>query len=354
METFAVNNVDTVIVVGLTVFSSFFGIFYYLLLVEVYKLNFRIKWPLFAIPPFIVLLTAAIDNRYVPFSTLMHMPLIALLMLCIPIYKTLVKKEGTHLELFLYIFGIPIAMIIGPWSIALIIVCFIFKDIIKPDKTTTFHELQRILPTSKIRSLAMGLVEVQGRTKMLEPVTSRIKKDPCIGYLYRVDRIRKDKNGKKSYTNIKTETVCNSFNLTDDTGTILVSAEDISLIDFPESPHSYESNGKRYQLFLLLENMSVLLIGKAVNQKRKIMVQKDDGKKLLGISPYDRVQRWNLYRPLRQSALRHAIVLALVLLPIATCDFRFADNKIFVTFPSLYEFLPLSEELQDFFKNYLQ
>ncbi|WP_282057267.1 hypothetical protein, partial [Maribacter luteus] len=332
----------TPIIIFLAFFSAAFGIFYYLVLKGLFKLPLKPAWPLFVIPPVVVILTAVYDAGYTPFVCLVNFPMLLLLMIIGGIYKSIREKESL-LQILIFVLGIPVIILTWPWGIFLLFVRAIFLDIVKPSDKNEFYELQRVLPTSKIRSMAMGLVEITGRASMIEPVISRIKKEPCIGYLYKIDAISKDKDGKKSYTNISTETVCNDFLLNDDTGSVTVSGTDISFIDLPESPHSYESNNKRYQLFLLVENMSVLLIGKAVNKNQKIRLEKDDGKNIFALSTTEKVFKWNLYRPLRKSFIRHFILLLALVTLIFMMDLKIEGDSILISISSVYESFNLSE-----------
>ena len=253
-----------------------------------------------------------------------------------PFYKAIREKESLWGYL-LFLVLIPIIVLTWPYGFVLLFAFFIFKDIVTTSKKKTFYELQGILPTSKVRSMAMGLVEITGKTIMIEPVASKVKKVPCIGYLYKIDSISRDKDGRKTYTNISKETVCNPFLVDDGTGTVTVQGENIELIDFPESKYSYESNGKRYQVFLLLENLSVLLIGRATKKNQKISIEKDNTKNIFAVSLLDKVQSWNFYKPLRNSLLRHMVVLLALITFIILCDFDVTDGRLVVSIPSFYE-----------------
>lgn len=342
METFYLERHDIEITIFLTLFSSAFGIFYYLILKALFKLSLKPAWPLFVVSPVVVILTALYNPGYVPFACLVNFPILLLLMIIGGISKSIRKKESL-LHLLLFFLGIPILMLTWPWGIGLLFAYGVLMAIIKPSDKSTFYELQRVLPTSKIRSMAMGLVEVTGKTSMLEPVISRIKKEPCIGYLYKIDQISRDDDGKKSYSTISTETVCNDFLLNDGTGSTVVSGTDISFVDLPESPHSYESNSRRYQLFLLVENMSVLLIGKAVNKNQKVRIEKDKGKDIFVLSLRVKVYRYNLYRPLRKSLIRHLIMLLALITLIFMMDLKIEDGTLFISISSVYESFNLSE-----------
>lgn len=342
MDTFYLERHDVVITVFLTFFSAAFGIFYYLVLTSLYKLKLKPAWPVFVVPPVIVVLTSFYDSGYVPFACLVNFPIITLLMLVGGIYEIIRKKKSIK-TLLVFLLFLPALFFTWPWGIILLFAYGILNGILSTSKKSGFYELQHVLPTSKIRSMAMGLVEVTGKTTMLEPIISRIKKEECIGYKYKVDSISRDKEGRKTYTNDYTETVCNPFLITDATGVTSVSGEDISFVDLPESEHSYESNSRRYQLFLLLDNMSVLLIGKAVNKNQKVIIVKDNGRNIFALSLQSEVYNWNFYRPLRKSLIRHVVALVAMITVILMCDLQITNDTLTIRISSVYESLNWSE-----------
>ena len=71
-----------------------------------------------------------------------------------------------------------------------------------PNSKKNFLRIQASLPTSKIKSLAKGLVELQGKLIMKTPLISPIGNEECIGYYYIIEDIERDKDGKNSYTTI--------------------------------------------------------------------------------------------------------------------------------------------------------
>ncbi|MBR0572956.1 MULTISPECIES: hypothetical protein [Pasteurellaceae] len=166
----------------------------------------------------------------------------------------------------------------------------------------SFYKLQEILPTSTIRSVAMGLAEISGKAKMIEPVISKITKKKCIGYIYLVEDIRKDKEGRISYFKDFSETVCNPFFVKDKTGQIKVLPNDLEFLDFEES-HQKITGSKRYTEYLLKENMEVLLIGKAgITENNEPVFKKEEIKNVFGIAPLKKVGNYNKLRPLIKSA----------------------------------------------------
>ncbi len=190
----------------------------------------------------------------------------------------------------IYFYGLTSAVI-------LLIIVVILLDIFKPHKKDAFLNLQATLPTSKLSSMAMGIVEVKGKTIMHEPLLSRIGKKECIGYRYKIESISKDSDGNKTYSTVSDEVFCNDFSLKDDTTTVQVKADDIQFL-WLKKDDSYSSGYRRYTQYLLFENEDIILIGKANSKANKVFIEKETIKNIFTLAPYNTVTRWNRYKPL--------------------------------------------------------
>ncbi|MGS0528332.1 hypothetical protein ACU8V7_27105 [Zobellia nedashkovskayae] len=89
--------------------------------------------------------------------------------------------------------------------------------------------------------------------------------------------------------------------------------------------------------------MSVLLIGKAVNKNQKVRIEKDKVKDIFVLSLTEKVYRYNLYRPLRKSLIRHLIMLLTLITLIFMMDLKIEDGTLFISISSVYESFNLSE-----------
>ena len=193
------------------------------------------------------------------------------------------------------------------------VVVFLILKLLLPNASKRFLKLQASLPTSKIRSIAKGLAEVEGKLLMKNPLFSPIKMTPCIGYYYLIEKIDRDKEGHNSYSTIHEETQCNPFEIEDTTGKIEVVPEGIQLF-LMENTHQYTSGGKRYSESLLREGDEVLLIGYADAKGGVPFLRKDDKYKLLGITLVSSINVWNKYQPLLRSFLfTCAIIVSLII-----------------------------------------
>ncbi|MBW2971899.1 E3 ubiquitin ligase family protein [Candidatus Woesearchaeota archaeon] len=110
-------------------------------------------------------------------------------------------------------------------------------------KGFTWFRLKRMIenmPTSKIRSLAMGLAEIYGE---VVPAEKNVLKSPltgkdCVYYKYKIEERRS--SGKNSYwATIKSGTDMVNFFLKDNTGAVLVDPKGAQ-VDIPED-YSYNT-----------------------------------------------------------------------------------------------------------------
>jgi hypothetical protein len=93
--------------------------------------------------------------------------------------------------------------------------------------------LQKIknIPTSKVRSAAIGLIEIFGKAKCSEPMESPISKAKCIYWRLKCEYYRR--SGKNSHwSDFYNASSSNMFNLEDDTGMMLIDPKD-GEIDIP-------------------------------------------------------------------------------------------------------------------------
>jgi len=197
----------------------------------------------------------------------------------------------------------------------LVILSIIAVILIWPNSRKKFLRIQASLPTSKINSVAMGLVEIQGKLIMKEPLISPVAKEQCIGYYYTIEDITRDKDGKDSYTTIHRETKCNVFEMQDDSGIIEIQADGIELILLKETNVDFGGQ-KRYTETLLKGGQEMLLVGSADSRNGNSYIRKDNSSKILGITSVAGISVWNKYQPLLRSFLFTCIVIAVLIILI--------------------------------------
>ncbi len=197
----------------------------------------------------------------------------------------------------------------------LVILSVIAVVLLLPNSRKRFLRIQASLPTSKIKSVAMGLVEIQGKLIMKEPLISPVAREECIGYYYTIEDVTKDKEGKNSYSTIHKETQCNVFQMQDDTGIIEIHPEGIELIFIKETNVSYNGQ-KRYKETLLKSGQEMLLVGAADSRNGEAFIRKDTGHQLLGITTASGISVWNKYQPLLRSFVLTCIIILILMILI--------------------------------------
>ncbi len=85
------------------------------------------------------------------------------------------------------------------------------------------------IPTSTVRGMAVGLVEVKGQARCIEePLTSYFAKAPCVFFRYQVEELRS--SGKNSrWVTIASYSSTNYFYLEDETGKVAVDPQGAEL-----------------------------------------------------------------------------------------------------------------------------
>lgn len=340
---FTRNEVTNAGIVFLMLASCFVAIFHTIILSVLFRLTFK-SWLFFAINPLLILLTGILNRNlvflvfFILFISVFILGFTGMVFAGItkcreeknereqlrkrykitptPLWKKIVG--GVVMVLFLVSF-----YHFGFFSVVLLFLVVPFISSILPSNKSKFLKYQRTLPTSKIRSVAMGLAEIEGVLEIIEPMLSPITKKKCIGYRYRIEKISTDKNGDKSYTTIFDEVKCNSFYVSDETGKIRVDPDKIEFIYVPEDEF-YSTGGKRYTQFLLREQEKMLLIGKAgLGESNRPVFEYEAIKKVFGIAPSDKITHYNTFKPLLNSFLifsgAFAVMVSFILLtPIHT------------------------------------
>lgn len=372
------NNlyVDNGLLIMIMVMSVFVAIFHTVILMGLYEVNLKPKWLFFVLNPSLIGLSSLYDNRLavligiILFLSVFVIGILGAIFSAVksgiqnskeenarrlrsgktplPLWKKIVYALGGIL-----FFGLILSMGV-PYFILFFFIILPFLSSLKSNPKKRFYQLQRTLPTSTIRSVAMGLSEISGKTIMNDPVFSRIGTKECIGYMHTIEDVRTDKDGDNSYTLESSETVCKPFYVQDSSGKILVMPEEIEFIDF-EIDEQYQSSMKRYTQYLLTGNLDVLLIGKAgLKENNQPVFQKEEIKNVFGISPVASVENYNTMRPILQSAgyfvYLWVILIALIFLtPVSIGNNAIEFGKINFDLP--FQKARPVESVRDFYDN---
>lgn len=218
----------------------------------------------------------------------------------------------------------------GVYFVFFIFFLIILSSIL-PNTKNRFYFYQRTLPTSTVKSVAMGLAEISGKAKAIEPVISPDTDTSCVGYIYTVDEIRttRDDDGRTStsYHEISRETRIKRFYIEDKTGKIEVVPDRLEWISFLPA-HSREAGNRRYQEFIIDEKTDFLLIGQAFYEDSQTIFRFDEGRKVFGIAPLDMVNFANKWRPLKLRALTTLACIAVLAAIIIFTPVRTSGSKI--------------------------
>ncbi len=305
--------------------SAGVAIFHTVIIIGLWEVKIKPKWLFFFLNPSLIALAGLVDTRmgaFVAIILFISVFVFGILgIIIVPIierYKKSKKEDRARIKngkkpipwwkkaimslsglaFFIFVFVLGPAYVI----ILLFIILPFLTSIFRKTNKKKFYKIQRVLPTANVRSVAMGLAEISGKAKTIEPIISRLGKKECIGYLYIRENVTRNDKGHNSYSLEFSETICNPFFVKDKTGEIKVLSDEIEFVDF-EIDIQYQSSMKRYTQYILQENMEVLLIGKAgVTENNTPVFQKEEIKNVFGIAPADKVKKYNDLQPLLKSA----------------------------------------------------
>ncbi len=133
------------------------------------------------------------------------------------------------------LFGIEERKMMGGAMVALGLVPFYFAF-----RALRMKRRVEDTPTSKIRSMAMGLVELKGKVVPREPLQAPYSRRRCVYYDYKLERleVRRIYNAAsrrwvrvREWVLVRTESDSRRFTLEDETGIVLVDPKDASVPD---------------------------------------------------------------------------------------------------------------------------
>ena len=327
LDFFLSQPIEPPVLIFLMIFSCGIALFHTVILSMLFNVKLRPVWIFFIIDPAIVGLAYLVRSGFAALALIVLFASLFILAIVGAIYnairgdseereylkrhpaekKPLWKKILTVVAVIIFI---PLFFSLGPYVFIVIFAIAILSGIM-PSSKNRFKKYQATLPTSKIRSVAMGLAEVEGRLVagsgvLVAPIDS-IK---CLGYKYVVENISKDDKGKESYSEIFSETKFADFFIEDNTGRLPVHHDKMELI-WVDVDGRYSSGSKRYSQYLLKENDEVLIIGKASLKNGQPVIEHENVKNVFGIAPKDKVIEYNAYKPLLNSFILFSCVLAL-------------------------------------------
>lgn len=211
----------------------------------------------------------------------------------------------------------------------IILPLFVLKN---PGGDRRFIRLQAILPTSPIRSVAMGLAEVEGNIVMKESLSAPIGDTECAAYQYEIEKIEHDSEGRTSYATIHSENKCNVFSIQDETGVLDVTPEKLNLLCLPID-RQYEKGGKRYTQRLLSPGDQVLLIGMADTRGGQTVFRYEEVKKVYALMPSQALNKYNRAKPLIDSLILYTSVFGIIASLILLFHIEYDGGKLHIIPP---------------------
>ena len=226
------GDISVGVVFVLIPFSAFVALFHHVILGGIYGWDYKPKWLLFVLEPTLVCFLGVIKPGFGLCALVLLFVLTFVLaivgLIIMPLVRRLRKvkaeyrKTGKKVSVFTagkvtgtYMFIMEVSLPLIFLVVFIILPLFALKN---PGGDRHFMRLQAILPTSPIRSVAMGLAEVEGIVvpggKLIAPICDT----ECIAYEYEIEDIDHDSEGRTSYTTVHSENKCNAFSIQDETG----------------------------------------------------------------------------------------------------------------------------------------
>lgn len=348
------GDINVGVLLALIPFSAVVSLFHSLILRGLCDWKYRPKWLLIALEPVFLFLLWVIKPNVVIFAFVILVALTVVLAIVGFFIMPLVMKlketkveyqqSGKKITAFTvgkitgrYVLGIIAVLVIMLTQGASLPLIFLLMFIIlplfvlkNPGGDRRFMRLQATLPTSPIRSVAMGLAEVEGNVVMKESLSAPIGDIKCAAYQYEIQEKEHSSEGRTSYTTIHSENKCNIFSIQDKTGVLDVTPEKLNLLCLPIN-QQYEKGGKRYTQRLLLPGDRVLLIGMADTGGGQTVFRYEKVKKVYALMPSQVLNKYNKARPLINNLVLYTSVFGIIASLILLFHIEYDGGKLHIT-----------------------
>ena len=318
------GDISVGVVFVLIPFSAFVALFHHVILGGIYGWDYKPKWLLFVLEPTLVCFLGVIKPGFGLCALVLLFVLTFVLaivgLIIMPLVRRLRKvkaeyrKTGKKVSVFTAgkVTGTYISGIIG-----MLVIMFI---------------MEVSLPLIFIRSVAMGLAEVEGIVVPGGKLIAPIGDTECIAYEYEIEDIDHDSEGRTSYTTVHSENKCNAFSIQDETGILDVTPEKLNLLCLPINKR-YQKEGKRYTQRLLLPGDKVLLIGMADTRGGKTVFRYEETKKVYTLMPSQTLNKYNRAKPLINSLICYTSILGIIASLILLCHIEYSDGELQINLP---------------------
>ncbi|MBA7932440.1 hypothetical protein HV127_14440 [Klebsiella sp. RHBSTW-00215] len=228
----------------------------------------------------------------------------------------------------------------------LIFVAVIAFTFMLPTPQRRFMRYQKNLPTSKVRSMASGLVELEGKLVSQKMIRAPMSGKHCIGFYHTVTEKEHDTHGQPRYRLVHEEKQCSAFALDDGTGKAQIVAEnlDFYLLPVSEEKHRGRQISREYRLEAGEE---YLLIGQAVRRDNQIVIRRDSLRRVFGIAPVHTLKRRGKLNVLLGRARYYCVATALFIALILGLPVDVQHRQVVIHYSQLLPFLDVFSSLSD-------
>lgn len=337
-------------------FSVVVALFHILILQMLYGWKYKFQWFLTVLEPTLVCLLGVIEPGWGMCAFMILFALAFVLAIAgfiiMPLVKKLKETKVEYQRIGKKVTAFTVGKVTGSYVVGIIAVLvimlilqtslpfiFLLTFIIlplfalkNPGGNRRFIRLQAILPTSPIRSVAMGLAEVEGNVVIKESLSAPIGDIECAAYQYEIEEIEHDNEGRTSYTTIHSENKCNVFSIQDKTGVLDVTSEKLSLLCLPIN-RRYEKDGKRYTQRLLMPDDQVLLIGMADTRGGRTVFRYEEVKKVYALMPSQALNTYNKAKPLIDNLILYTSVFGIIASLILLFHIEYDGEKLHINPP---------------------
>jgi len=170
---------------------------------------------------------------------------------------------------------------------------------------------------------------------------------------YHIDKVSKNSDGDKSYSNVFTKTKVKPFIIKDKTGEMKVIPDKLDFIWIAEEDR-YERSGKRYTQYLLKEGDEVLMMGKAGLENNTPVLMHESIKNVFAISPTAKVLHYNIYKPLLNSFVTFSALFAFISALILVSPVSIKNDLIVIEKPIFINYWKDIHQFSDLIKIFEQ
>ncbi|MCA6963836.1 hypothetical protein [Pectobacterium odoriferum] len=233
-----------------------------------------------------------------------------------------------------------IALILIPFFGVLAIIAFmgivIFR-VVQPSAQSRFMRFQEMLPSSKVRSMTTGMVQLEGKLVAQQQMLAPLSEERCIGYYRCVSEEKRDREGRTHYRIIHEEQCCHPFLLRDSTGSVLVDGIDL---DFHLlSANAQQRSGREIEReYIIKQGSNYRLIGNAVRRDDEWVITRDKLHRVFGIAPIGNIQRRKKLDVVFGRARYFLAGTALAIALILAVPIEVKQNQVVIHFEQLFPF----------------